>query len=41
MTVLHPDQPRRLTADAYLAAAPDAFGDIEVAGGLVVHHMAR
>lgn len=41
MTVLHPDQPRRLTADAYLAAAADAFGDIEVADGLVVHNMAQ
>jgi Uma2 family endonuclease len=41
MTVRHPDQPRRLTADAYLAAEPDAFGDIEVADGLVVHNMAQ
>ncbi len=41
MTVLHPDQPRRLTADTYLAAAPDGFGDIEVADGLVVHNMAQ
>ena len=41
MTVLHPDQPRRLTADAYLARAPDAFGDIEVVDGLVVYNMAQ
>jgi len=41
MTVPHPDQPRRLTADAYLAAAADSFGGIEVADGLVVRNMAR
>ncbi len=41
MTVGHPDQPRRLTADDYLDAAPDGFGDIEVADGLVVHNMAQ
>jgi Uma2 family endonuclease len=31
----------RLTAEEYLAAAPDAFGDIEVVDGLVVHDMAQ
>jgi hypothetical protein len=41
MTVQHSDQPRRLTADDYLAAAPDAFGDIEVSGGLVITSMAQ
>lgn len=41
MTVQHSDQPRRLTADAYLAAAADAFGDIEIADGLVIHNMAQ
>jgi hypothetical protein len=41
MPVLHPDQPKRLTADACLAAAPDAFGDIEVAGGLVIRTTAQ
>ena len=30
MTVQQSGQPRRLTADAYLAAAADALGDIEV-----------
>jgi hypothetical protein len=34
MTVQRSDRPRRLTVDAYLEAAPDAFGDIEVAQGL-------
>jgi Uma2 family endonuclease len=41
MTVQHSDRPRRLTVDAYLEAAPDAFGDIEVAHGLVVTNMAQ
>jgi Uma2 family endonuclease len=31
----------RLTAEEYLAAAPDAFGDIEVVDGLVVFDMAQ
>jgi Uma2 family endonuclease len=31
----------RLTADEYLGAAPDAFGDIEVVDGLVVRNMAQ
>lgn len=41
MIVQHSDQPRRLTADAYLAAPADAFGDIEIAGGLVILNMAQ
>jgi len=41
MTVQQSDQPRRLTADAYLAAAADAFGDIEISDGLVIHNMAQ
>lgn len=41
MTVQHADQPRRLTADAFLAAAADAFGDVEVADGLVITSMAQ
>jgi Uma2 family endonuclease len=36
-----PSPEPRLTADEYLGAAPDAFGDIEVVDGLVVHNMAR
>lgn len=36
-----PSPESRLTAEEYLAAAPDAFGDIEVADGLVVHNMAQ
>jgi hypothetical protein len=35
-----PSPEPRLTADEYLGAAPDAYGDIEVADGLVVHNMA-
>jgi hypothetical protein len=35
------DHARRLTADEYLSAAPDAFGDIEIAGGLVITNMAQ
>jgi hypothetical protein len=31
----------RLTAEQYLGAEPDAFGDIEVVDGLVVHNMAQ
>jgi len=31
----------RLTPDEYLGTAPDAFGDIEVVGGLVIHDMAQ
>lgn len=32
---------QRLTADEFLSAAPDAFGDIEVVDGLVVRDMAQ
>lgn len=31
----------RLTSEEYTAAAPDAFGNIEVVDGLVVHNMAQ
>ena len=31
----------RLAAEEYLGAAPDAFGDIEVTDGLVVHNTAQ
>jgi Uma2 family endonuclease len=31
----------RLTVEEYLAAAPDAFGDIEVVDGLIVRNMAQ
>jgi len=41
MTARHSDPPRRLTADAYLAAPADSFGDIEVAGGMVITGMAQ
>jgi Uma2 family endonuclease len=37
----HPDQASRLTAEEYLAAAPDAFGSIEVVEGLVISNMAQ
>jgi Uma2 family endonuclease len=36
-----PSPESRLTAEEYLGAAPDAFGDIEVIDGLVVHDMAQ
>ena len=36
-----PEQETRLEAEEYLAAPPDAFGDIEVVDGLVVHNMAQ
>ena len=36
-----PEQETRLEAAEYLAAPPDAFGDIEVVDGLVVHNMAQ
>ena len=36
-----PSPEPRLTADEYLGAAPDAFGDIEVVDGLVMHDVAR
>ena len=36
-----PSTELRLTADEYLGAAPDAFGDIEVVDGLVVHNLAQ
>jgi Uma2 family endonuclease len=41
MTAPRSDRPRRLTADEYLSAAPDAFGDVEVADGLVITNMAQ
>ena len=41
MSTSHPDRTSRLTAEEYLAAAPDAFGDIEVAEGLVIYDMAQ
>ncbi len=41
VTAQHSDRPTRLTADAYLSAAADAFGDIEVAEGLVITNMAQ
>ena len=36
-----PSPEPRLTADEYLGAAPDAYGDIEVVDGLVVYNMAQ
>jgi Uma2 family endonuclease len=36
-----PEREHRLTADEYVAAAPDAFGDVEIVNGLVVHNMAQ
>ncbi len=36
-----PGQAVRVTAEEYLAAAPDAFGDIEIVEGLVVYGMAQ
>jgi len=36
-----PEQETRLEAAEYLAAPPDAFGDIEVVDGLVVYNMAQ
>lgn len=41
MTGQRSGRPRRLTVDAYLTAATDAFGDIEVAAGLVIANMAQ
>lgn len=41
MTMRAPEHEVRLTAEEYLAAAPDAFGDIEVIDGLVVYDMAQ
>ncbi len=41
MTAEHSDRPRRLTADDYLSAESDAFGDIEVAEGAVITSMAQ
>jgi len=35
------EREERLTVEEYLAEAPDAFGDIEVVDGLVVHNMAQ
>jgi Uma2 family endonuclease len=36
-----PEQGKRLDAEQYLAVPTDAFGDIEVVDGLVVHNMAQ
>ena len=36
-----PEQETRLEAAEYLAAPPDAFGDIEIVDGLVVYNMAQ
>jgi len=36
-----PGREMRLAAEEYLGAAPDAFGDIEVVDGRVVHNMAQ
>jgi Uma2 family endonuclease len=36
-----PEQGKRLDAEQYLAVPADAFGDIEVVDGLVVHNMAQ
>jgi Uma2 family endonuclease len=36
-----PEHGERLTADEYAAAAPDAFGDIEVVDGFIVRNMAQ
>ena len=41
VTMSQPEHEFRLTAEAYLGASPDAFGDIEVIDGLVVHNMAQ
>jgi hypothetical protein len=36
-----PEPALRLTAEEYAAAAPDAFGDIEIVDGLIVRNMAQ
>lgn len=41
MSTPHAERRPRLTAEEYLAAAPDAFGDIEVVDGLIVYDMAQ
>lgn len=41
VSVGRPESGIRLTADQYVAAAPDAFGDIEIVDGLVVYNMAQ
>jgi Uma2 family endonuclease len=41
VSIQNPAPELRLTTDEYLRAAPDAFGDIEVVDGLVVHNMAQ
>jgi Uma2 family endonuclease len=41
VSIQSPSPELRLTADEYLRAAPDGFGDIEVVDGLVVHNMAQ
>jgi Uma2 family endonuclease len=41
VTMRVPEHGFRLTAEEYLGAAPDAFGDIEVIDGLVVRNMAQ
>jgi Uma2 family endonuclease len=41
VTAQHSGEPTRLTAEDYLSAAADAFGDIEVAEGLVILNIAQ
>ena len=41
MTMRVPEGEVRLTAEEYLGATPDAFGDIEVVDGLVVYNIAQ
>jgi Uma2 family endonuclease len=41
VSVQHSGREFRLSADKYVAAAPDAFGDIEIIEGLVVRNMAQ
>ena len=41
MSMQVPSAESRLTAEEYLSAAPDAFGDVEVIDGLIVHDMAQ
>lgn len=41
MSTPHPGQALRVTVDDYMAAAPDAFGDIEIVEGLVIYDMAQ
>jgi hypothetical protein len=41
VSVPNTEPPPRLTAADYLAAAPDAFGDVEIVDGLIVRNMAQ